>query len=201
MPRYRFFVLLLICLNHVVADQIKTPSIQEALSPVYNMIHKSYPQLEHDTNSYENIVMAPAQNKKVTFFYCTTLDSGLKMFKGINNFSKAMDLLQKEGFDIDYKVVLRGFPSRKIFTDFRNYAIDQNQTHNARIKFYPQLFEDLNITKVPAIVMSSCNSGTLSSCTHHHIARGDIPMSQFLKLIETNASIQNMQILLFREHL
>ena len=82
---------------------------------------------------------------------------------------------------------------RGIDGDFGDYLVDLlSRTseelwfvkESVRIKPHVHLSEELNITKVPAVVVADCTGDFLHDCNYRYIVRGDVSLDEVLRLAD-----------------
>lgn len=101
------------------------------------------------------------------------------------NFTKGIDVLNHNGVDIKGRIVFNGREKNKPIQSIMN---DFNITtaKNTIATINPLMFMDLNLTKVPAYVISECPEDFKSlECVHKYIVKGDIPFEKFLDILNT----------------
>lgn len=130
-----------------------------------------------------------AQNALVpTFFYFFTLGNDKDgVQNGLPYFTAIASKLKKKYPQMQFFGVLRGFPEDKqrAYDLFTSEAKAGNATAaGVKIKFLPDMFDDLNISRAPAYAFAHCKRVFSSdSCSFQYVVRGAIGLDGFLDLM------------------
>lgn len=122
------------------------------------------------------------KEKKIYIFLLTSKSVPKSL---VVNFIKGIDILNHNGDDIRGRIVFNGREKNKPFVAIMD---DFNVTNamNTEATINPFLFYDLNVTKVPAYVISRCPDDFKSlECVHDFMVKGEISFEKFLSILHT----------------
>lgn len=131
-----------------------------------------------------------AQNTpQPTFFYFFTVGKdGDNIQNGLPYFTAIASKLKKKHPEMKFYGVLRGFPEEKqrALELFSSEAKAGNgSAAGVKIKFFPDMFDDLHINRAPAYAFANCkkNFGAQDGCDFKYVVRGAIGLDGFLDLM------------------
>lgn len=156
-------------------------------------------QVTKQWDGYFQDTINKKQEKSLVFFYFFTLgDENDISTTGLSYFNAAASKLKRKHPEIRFVGVLKGFPvSKDKISKVFNGEISRGDSVVAgtKVRFFPTLFEDLNITSAPAYAMALCEETFTSDsgCEYKYLARGAIGLGGFLDLIsEHNQSYKGL---------
>ncbi|PCI30936.1 MAG: hypothetical protein COB67_00330 [SAR324 cluster bacterium] len=154
-----------------------------------------YKQLDQtQVQSFKNKIKEGHQDKQAYFFYF--LSSSLPK-KYLIGHARSM----KKIMDVDTKVhsvqFIRGIDGGfgEYLSSFRELDIQILRNIQGIVNIRPneKLFEELNITKIPAIVYAECSSNFFHDCDYKYITRGVTTMDETLKLMEDDNDLEQFE--------
>lgn len=189
----RIILLLLTALQFAYSmDKNTLNMFKQSMNTTSNLVKNLDPNLYSVTKKWDEYFqksIAAKEQKDLVFFYFFTLgDTEQYSISGLSYFNATASKLKKKYPGIRFIGVLKGFPDdKKKMSEVFSKEISKGDSVVAgtKIRFFPTLFEDLNITSAPAYAMALCEETFTSDggCDYKYLVRGAIGLDGFLDLI------------------
>lgn len=146
-------------------------------------------------DEYFKSEVAKKEQKDLVFFYFFTLgESNTLSASGLSYFNATASKLKKKYPKIRFVGVLYGMPQNKqymakVFS--QEVSKGDSAIAGTKVRFFPSLFDDLNITSSPAYAMALCEEtfSSDSGCDFKYLVRGAIGLTGFLDLISEHNNL------------
>jgi len=189
-----FFFMVVFFIN-VLSAQEATPkeTFYNHMNSINSAVKIMDPRLWEVVKQWDSYYKSEAEKrtvKKPTFFYFFTLgDKDGDANTYLSYFNQSAAKLKNRNPEMRFYGVLNGMPKdqnrmKKIFL----HEIENGSASKAgvKIKFFPSLFEDLNITQAPAYALAYCEDdfGSGRGCDFKYLVRGGVGMRGFIEMFE-----------------
>lgn len=192
----KFLFISMMFLETIVFGEGFTPptiSFADTMNTTYSLVKSMDPALWGTVKEWKKHFEEEGafQNKKtpVFFYFFTTGENNDGMSEAsLSRFNTSASRIKKAHPDVRFYALLKGFPknSARMAIMIQNEATRGNATlAGTKIKFFPDLFEDLQIVRAPAYAFAMCEKdfGQDRGCDFYYLARGSIGLDGFLELL------------------